>query len=374
MYEHYCPNCNSSLEDQFGFDPDCKTWVCTICDTVLYGDDLEETMDRYSGVVWICDSCGEVLNVQPGFYDYCGTWDCTECGHENNISEDEIYDSEEEYQNSKKHKCPVCESILEDQYSFNEYDDIHTCTNCEIELFKNDEEEYQILFKCPKCDEVLNNQSLFDECDEEYICSECDTELYKNGNEYKIVYRCPNCDEVLNEQYDFDAYEDSYKCDSCDVELYRDGDEYSVLYRCPKCDDLLNEQVGFYEDYDWKCENCGTLLEKMCNEYTASEVDKDNEEVNIITTVNENENTLGTEQDYKSEKKNPKEAMSTTDTCLKEFEPPILSLDVFPSYEEYAARNNKKHIRGERHSVQSKTVIKRMVRLLRKYIKDVLKS
>lgn len=53
MGDYYCTNCGADLEDQFGFDPD------------------------------------------------SGHWTCTECGHTNNLSEDEIYESEEDYQNSK---------------------------------------------------------------------------------------------------------------------------------------------------------------------------------------------------------------------------------------------------------------------------------
>ena len=91
--EYFCPNCDATLNDQPGFDPDLGTWTCTNCGKELYGDSIASSMGRFDGVVWHCDSCGAVLNKQCGFTDYCDTWVCTECGHENPINEDEIRES-----------------------------------------------------------------------------------------------------------------------------------------------------------------------------------------------------------------------------------------------------------------------------------------
>ena len=88
--EYFCPNCGATLNDQSGFDPDDGAWTCTECGMPLYGDDLEDTMDQFDGVLWYCDSCGALLNKQDGFDDYCDTWYCTECGYGNPINEDEI--------------------------------------------------------------------------------------------------------------------------------------------------------------------------------------------------------------------------------------------------------------------------------------------
>lgn len=96
--EYYCPNCNATLNDQDGFDPDLGVWTCTECGKCLYGSDIEKTQVEFNGVVWYCDSCGAVLSLQDGFSDDCGSWECAVCGATNNISEDEIYESEADYQ------------------------------------------------------------------------------------------------------------------------------------------------------------------------------------------------------------------------------------------------------------------------------------
>lgn len=96
--EYTCPNCGAILNDQYGFDPDDGNWTCTSCGQTLYGDDVYEG-EMFEGVMWYCDNCGALLNKQSGFYDGCGTWSCTECYYSNSITEDEIYDSEEDSQN-----------------------------------------------------------------------------------------------------------------------------------------------------------------------------------------------------------------------------------------------------------------------------------
>lgn len=99
MDEYYCPNCNAILNDQIGFDPSKGSWTCRACGKFLY--DWDDDGECYPGVGWYCDECGALLNSQTGFYDGCDTWTCTECYHENIISEDEIYESEEDYKAQK---------------------------------------------------------------------------------------------------------------------------------------------------------------------------------------------------------------------------------------------------------------------------------
>lgn len=181
--EYFCPNCNAVLNNQTGFDPDLGAWTCTECGQTLYGDDVESTMAQFDGVVWYCDSCGAVLNKQSGFDDSCGTWYCTNCGHANPINESEIYESEAEYQSSRKtYSCPSCGSTLNDQNWFDENDDTYTCSWCDTELFK-DGDEYRILFKCPHCGSELKDQWGFDE-DDYWTCRQCDTRLYKESDSY----------------------------------------------------------------------------------------------------------------------------------------------------------------------------------------------
>lgn len=97
--EHYCTRCGAVLEEQPGFDPDDNYWICTECGQALYGEVDEDAL--YGDVLWCCDGCGAILNKQPGFSDYLSSWICTECGYSNDIDEDDIYESEEEYQRFK---------------------------------------------------------------------------------------------------------------------------------------------------------------------------------------------------------------------------------------------------------------------------------
>ena len=59
-------------------------------------------MFRFFGVDWYCDECDARLDHQSGFSDNYDTWTCTECGCVNEISENEIYDSKEDYLDSKE--------------------------------------------------------------------------------------------------------------------------------------------------------------------------------------------------------------------------------------------------------------------------------
>lgn len=96
MDEYFCPNCGATLNNQSGFSPDLGAWSCKECETMLMDEDTYDG-DRYEGVAWFCDCCGALLNKQSGFSDTCDRWTCTECYYSNGITEDDIYDSEEEY-------------------------------------------------------------------------------------------------------------------------------------------------------------------------------------------------------------------------------------------------------------------------------------
>lgn len=86
--EYICPNCGAVLNDQKGFSPETGTWICTECNTQLFGDNVGG--DVFRDVVWYCDSCGTVLNIQKGFTEKRGVWKCDKCGFENSITEDNI--------------------------------------------------------------------------------------------------------------------------------------------------------------------------------------------------------------------------------------------------------------------------------------------
>jgi DNA-directed RNA polymerase subunit M/transcription elongation factor TFIIS len=112
--EYFCTHCGAILNDQYGFDPNGDTWICTCCGQTLYGDNIYDG-NKFPGVMWYCDNCGALLNKQSGFSDDCGTWTCTACSYENSISEDEIYASEDEFRASKTAKEDHVASLLADR-------------------------------------------------------------------------------------------------------------------------------------------------------------------------------------------------------------------------------------------------------------------
>lgn len=87
--EHFCPNCEATLEDQSGFDPARGYWQCTSCGAELYEDE-SCVGNRFPGIFWRCDRCDALLNEQEGFNDTLNEWACRACGHENAIAESEI--------------------------------------------------------------------------------------------------------------------------------------------------------------------------------------------------------------------------------------------------------------------------------------------
>lgn len=181
--EYYCPYCNATLNDQPGFDPELGAWTCIECGQTLYGEEIEATMDQFDGVVWYCDSCGALLNKQSGFNDYCGIWYCTDCGYANPINENEIYNSEADYQNRRES------------------------------------------YECPSCGHTLNDQSWFDENADTVICSWCGNELYKDSDDYRILYKCPHCGAELKDQWGFDE-DDYWTCQVCNTHLSKESDAY----------------------------------------------------------------------------------------------------------------------------------------------------
>ncbi len=211
----FCPNCGAILNDQYGFDPDLSVWTCAECGQQLYGDDIEATMDQFDGVVWYCNVCNAILNKQDGFRDDCGTWNCSECGYTNRISEEEILG----YEGRKTQEI--------DESSEPE-----------------DTQEEEHIFRCPHCDHELNDQLWLDESEDEYTCSWCDTELYKDEDEYKILYKCPSCGATLKDQWGFSAG-DCWICDECGSQLYENDGRYCSTF--PDEDDNIEDDNDDYE-------------------------------------------------------------------------------------------------------------------------------
>lgn len=118
MDEYFCTRCGAILNDQCGFDPYGGTWTCNECGQLLMDDDVYDG-DTYPGVAWYCDECDSLMNIQPGFSDIYGSWTCTECGHVNGITENDIYESQKdyEYQEKKVEKSDFISSFIDNLFS-----------------------------------------------------------------------------------------------------------------------------------------------------------------------------------------------------------------------------------------------------------------
>ena len=88
--EYKCMNCGDILNKQIGFDPRNKSWVCTKCGRLLFGEEGAPNTEKYPNVSWYCDKCGDYLNLQEGFTDTLGSWKCHRCGYENMIDEEHM--------------------------------------------------------------------------------------------------------------------------------------------------------------------------------------------------------------------------------------------------------------------------------------------
>lgn len=217
MSDYYCPHCGADLGDQPGFDPDAGYWTCTECGQFLTdpGDESDEP-SRFDGVGWFCDGCGAYLNKQSGFSDWYSIWTCTECGHVNNLSEDEIYESEEAYQASRKEEESEEDDDGDDGYGYGEewqYDHPRRCKCCDRLLNKQDGfEEWLGYFTCEKCG-YYNEWSTDDEDDDED--EEESSESYSGYGDSDSTYDSDDDDE---DEDDNDEEEE--------VESYFDSEEY----------------------------------------------------------------------------------------------------------------------------------------------------
>lgn len=83
--EYFCPNCNSILNDQPGYDPNECIWQCRSCGEFLFDDELLSGCHRFPDTMWHCDKCGALLNLQYDFDDRLSRYQCAECGYMNRI-------------------------------------------------------------------------------------------------------------------------------------------------------------------------------------------------------------------------------------------------------------------------------------------------
>ena len=89
----FCPRCDANLTFQKGYDNTLPYWICRGCGEMLINPELDT-----GDVMWFCDDCGALLNVQEGFDEGRDEWKCTECGHVNELSDKDVYESDDEYQ------------------------------------------------------------------------------------------------------------------------------------------------------------------------------------------------------------------------------------------------------------------------------------
>ena len=136
--------------------------------------------------IWHCDGCNAILNEQDGFNTDSGTWICAECGFVNDVTPDNGYESEEDYQESMGiPRCPNCGGMVQ-----------------------GDAPDATYWFNCKSCGErfYLEDGELISPFDSSRqnsgrICSNCGQSLnggeytapWENGNNSEGYVTCPHC-------------------------------------------------------------------------------------------------------------------------------------------------------------------------------------
>ena len=140
-------------------------------------------------ITWYCDGCNSILNEQDGFNTDNETWTCTECGFINDVTPNNVYDSEEDYQEATGiPRCPNCGGMVEGDapdatYWFN-------CRDCG-ERFCLEVGELISPF------ERINHQS-------SRACENCGQSLsggeytapWENGDNPDGYIKCPHCGHI----------------------------------------------------------------------------------------------------------------------------------------------------------------------------------
>ena len=136
-------------------------------------------------ITWYCDGCYAVLNNQPGFNTYSGQWECTECGYDNDVTEDNVYDSEEEYQEAMGiPRCPDCGGMVrgdapDAQYWFN-------CTSCGARFYLENGQLLSPYYRMGGRTRTCIN------CGEPLSWGE-DTSPWESGSNSDGYVQCPRC-------------------------------------------------------------------------------------------------------------------------------------------------------------------------------------
>lgn len=92
-----------------------NTCVKVELDMGFFGNLFSSIASSFSSTTeWYCDGCHSRLNDQSGFTTDDSTWECTECGHDNDVSDNNLYDSHEAYQSAMGiPACPRCGGMVQ---------------------------------------------------------------------------------------------------------------------------------------------------------------------------------------------------------------------------------------------------------------------
>ena len=147
-----------------------------------------------SEITWYCDGCNSILNDQSGFNTETGTWECKECGYINDVTNDNVFESEDAYQEAMGiPRCPVCGGRVHGDapdatYWFN-------CNDCGERFYLEagelvspfDRARANSSKSCASCGRSLAGGS--------YIAP------WENGNNPNGYIKCPHCG-YANFEYD----------------------------------------------------------------------------------------------------------------------------------------------------------------------------
>ena len=70
------------------------------------GKDVEDMQycKSFPESVWFCEKCEALLNVQEQFEDAEGFYQCKKCGYINRLSDENVYNSPDEYEHKRKRR------------------------------------------------------------------------------------------------------------------------------------------------------------------------------------------------------------------------------------------------------------------------------
>lgn len=118
-------------------------------------------------------------------------------------------------------------------------------------MYKNGD-TYEVLYRCPKCNAILNDQYSFN-CDNEYRCSNCRTDLVLDNDVYEIKQDSSNDDNEDYYEDDSDVTNDNdYVEESNDNDYKDDSDaEESYVYESDD-NDVEEDEISDDDEEDYE--------------------------------------------------------------------------------------------------------------------------